>query len=311
MALFNGLLAEDAPWLPQNRSAICPGCAVTQLYRERSYRLEDTDLSHLREKGIDHLYIRLNDADAYRGYLCEHVLHQVSIPLPVRMKALREITRVTFEDALVANGCDKLVNVAEGFGHELAAMIFDSTPVMSEVFKTLEHDYYTFTHVCNVSLYCALLGRGLGLDDQAEIAELAAAGLLHDIGKRYVPQHILNKTEKLTDAEWELIVEHPTTGFRELVHRGELSWPQLMVVYQHHERLDGSGYPTGVVDSEIQPWARICAAVDVFDALTCKRSYRPAISLNAACSHLAKYKGTWFDEDVVDCWEDMVIRATR
>jgi HD-GYP domain-containing protein (c-di-GMP phosphodiesterase class II) len=287
-----------------------PGRSAAELYRGRSYRLCEADLAHLRSSGIDHLYIRLSDADAYRSYLCEYVLKRQDIPATARMKALREITRVTFEDALAAKGADRLVQTAKGFGEELAALICEQSPAFGEVFKTLEHDYYTFTHVCNVSLYCGLLGRRMGITDFAELADLAAAGLLHDIGKRHIPPHILNKADKLTDLEWEMVLEHPTRGFAELAQRGDLTWSQLMVVYQHHERLDGTGYPAAIKAEEIDGWARICAVVDVFDALTCKRPYRQGMRLSEASEHLEKHKGTWFDEDAVRCWTELVMAGT-
>ena len=135
---------------------------------------------------------------------------------------------------------------------------------------------------------------------------MAAGALLHDIGKRHIPSHVLNKPGKLTDDEWELVREHPTSGFRELAGRTDLSWPQLMMVYQHHERLDGSGYPAGILGDEMHPWARICAVVDVFDALTCHRSYRRPVPASEVCNYLNKYAGLWFDAEAVACWTSHV-----
>ncbi len=283
-----------------------PGRKFAELFRSQNYPLAPDDLNHLRESGIDHLYIRLADADAYRAYLCEHVLHDPKIPLGVRMNALREVTRVAFEDALTAGDCAKVVNVANNFGGDLANIVADQSPAFGELFKTLEHDYYTFTHVCNVSVYLVMLAKGLGTSATADLAALATAGLLHDLGKRYVPQQVLNKSGKLTDEEWAQIAEHPTTGFRELSERGDLSWPQLMVVYQHHERLDGTGYPTGVSGDEIHPWAKLCSVVDVFDAMTCHRPYRKAAGSKAACEHLRQRAGAWFDSDAVNWWTSQV-----
>jgi HD-GYP domain-containing protein (c-di-GMP phosphodiesterase class II) len=282
-----------------------PGRSYAELFRGQDYPLAENDLKDLHDKGIHHLYIRLADAEAYRAYLCENVLHQPQVPLPARLKALREVTRVAFEDALAAGDCTKLVNVAGGFGRHLADMVADQSAAFGELFKTLEHDYYTFTHVCNVSVYLVMLAQGLGTT-QDELPDLATAGLLHDIGKRIIPQQILNKPGKLTDAEWAIIMEHPTTGFRELSERGDLTWSQLMVVYQHHERLDGSGYPTGASDDEIHPWAKLCGVVDVFDAMTCHRPYRKAAGAKAACDHLKQRSGTWFQADAVAWWVEQV-----
>src|SRR5687767_13958972 len=92
-----------------------PGRSQADLFRAQSYPLEDKDLDGLRTEGIDHLYIRLGDAEAYRGYLCEHVLHQENIPPAHRMRALREVTRVAFEGAMTAGDSDKLIGVAQDF----------------------------------------------------------------------------------------------------------------------------------------------------------------------------------------------------
>jgi HD-GYP domain-containing protein (c-di-GMP phosphodiesterase class II) len=142
----------------------------------------------------------------------------------------------------------------------------------------------------------------LGNFDSVEVAQIAAGGILHDIGKRHIPLTILNKTSKLTDAEWEVIQQHPVTGYRELAMRDDLTEGQLMMVYQHHERLDGSGYPAGITGDEIHPWAKICAVADVFDAMTCQRSYRRAIPIAEVFSYLRRMAGIKFDEDIVDCW---------
>jgi HD-GYP domain-containing protein (c-di-GMP phosphodiesterase class II) len=283
-----------------------PGSTYAELYRGAEYPLEATDLERLRSDGVDHLFIRAEDAEAFRSYLCEHVLHDPALPTATRMKALREVTRVTFQDALRANDCNRMVDVATDFGRDLACVVVERNIVFRELFVTLEHDYYTFTHVCNVSMYCAALASRLWMNSAEELAELAAGALLHDIGKRHISPEVLNKPDKLTDDEWVQVREHPVSGFRELMGRGDLSWPQLMMVYQHHERLDGSGYPAGITGDEMHPWARVCAVADVFDALTCQRPYRRAMPLADVCDYLDKYAGVWFDREAVGCWTSHV-----
>jgi len=192
--------------------------------------------------------------------------------------------------------------VASQFGGDLANVVAEKSVQFRELFSTLEHDYYTFTHVCNVTVYCTTLAHALGVTDSAQLGEVAAGALLHDIGKRHVSPHILNKNGKLTDEEWESIREHPAAGFREVATRADLTWAQLMMIYQHHERLDGSGYPTGVAAAEINAWAKICAVADVFDALTSNRPYRRALPTKEVCEYLTKHSGKWFDADMVKCW---------
>lgn len=286
-----------------------PGSPYAQLWRGNNYPLAAEDLDRLRADGVDHLYIRLEEAEAYRAYVAEHVLRQQDIAIGTRVKALREVTRVAFQDALAANNCDQAVFIAAGFGRNLSNMFSEESPIFEELFTTLEHDFYTFTHVCNVTVYCVVLACRLGICQPAELAELAAGAMLHDIGKRHIPPHVLNKSGHLTDDEWELIREHPANGFRELANRGDVNWPQLMMVYQHHERHDGSGYPAGVVGKEIHPWARVCAVVDVFDALTCQRPYRRALPVSQVCEYLEKHAGVWFDRDAAVCWTAHVRNA--
>jgi len=282
------------------------GTQEVELYRRGSYPLTVEDLQRLAGAGVDHLYIRGADAETYRKYLCHQVLSDTSIAAPVRVTALREVARVAFQEALDANDPNHAVNVATDFGHGLATMIADQAVKLREVYDLLEHDYYTFTHVCNVSTYCCMLAREMGIGDQTSLAQVATGSLLHDIGKRHVPKEVLNKKDKPTEEEWKIIRLHPTTGYQELCHRADLNWAQLMIVYQHHERLDGSGYPTGASAADIHPWAKLCAVVDVFDALTCSRPYRDPVPVGEVCAYLLENSGNWFDGEAVACWTSQV-----
>jgi HD-GYP domain-containing protein (c-di-GMP phosphodiesterase class II) len=286
------------------------GSAFTELYRSASYPIEADDIARLRKDGVDRLYIKCENAEAYREYLCTEVLSDPDAPPTARVEALREATRAAFQEALVASDHDSLVAVATDFGGQMSRVVANGSMPFRELFTTLEHDYYTFTHVCNVSVYSVMLAGQLGISDANELSQIAAGALLHDIGKRHIPASVLNKAGKLTDEEWEQIREHPVSGFRELVDRNDLIWPQLMMVYQHHEKLDGSGYPTGIYGDEIHSWARICSVADVFDALTCQRPYRKPVPRTDVCEHLEKHAGTWFDKAMVQCWASRVRSVT-
>src|SRR5262245_15857935 len=312
---------ETLGYLPVATATLCPttvlGCELfikrpnssfVELYKGADYPLEKADVEKLKLSGVDHLYVRLEAANAYRDYLCKHVLNDSNLAVGARVMALREVTRVVFDQALSRGKASELVHAAAEFGRGLAGMMSERSLLFRELFRIVEHDFYTFTHVCNVSMYGVMLAQGLGENDPVRLAELAAAGLLHDIGKRHIPAAILNKTSRLTPTEWDLITRHPTDGYLEL-SRDKLNWGQLMVVYQHHERLDGSGYPTGVRGDEIHPWARICAVVDVFDAMSCNRTYRKAVPVEEVCGHLKKQAGIGLDETIVACWLEQIRRT--
>src|SRR5262245_35962075 len=109
-----------------------PGRTIAELYREKSLRLTDEDLERLRQGGVDHLYIKQTETDGFRQYLQQHVLHDAAIPTPVRFRALRDITRVAFEDAMRLSNSDSMVDVAASFGRDLAGMLAEQTPVFEE-----------------------------------------------------------------------------------------------------------------------------------------------------------------------------------
>ena len=138
--------------------------------------------------------------------------------------------------------------------------------------KLRRHDAYTFSHGVNVSVVASAFGVYLGLPG-ADLKELGLAGLYHDLGKTGVPDAILNKPGRLTELEFHRIMEHPALSGRLLAGLG---LPEGVVrgVTEHHERFDGTGYPTGLAGAAIHKWARVLALADVYDALTSQRSYK-------------------------------------
>ena len=164
---------ESLGYLPVATATLCPSTALdcelfiqrpnsqfVELYKGAQYPLERGDVEKLKTSGIDHLFVRLESANAYRDYLCQHVLNDASLPAAARVTALREVTRVAFQDALIANDCEQMVNVASTFGGDLASIVAERSVAFRELYNTLAHDYYTFTHVCNVSVYCTTSASG-------------------------------------------------------------------------------------------------------------------------------------------------------
>lgn len=172
------------------------------------------------------------------------------------------------------------------------------TEVIAALCATVEaKDPYTQGHSARVAWLAARIAAELGLPPQ-EISRLYQAGLLHDIGKIGIPDAVLQKPGRLTPEEFALIREHPVRGAAILQHVRSLA-PLLPAVRWHHERLDGSGYPDGLVGEDIPLDARIMAVADVFDALTSARPYRAAMSLEEAFAVLLSEAGTKLDPDCV------------
>ncbi|MFW6639462.1 HD-GYP domain-containing protein [Nocardiopsis algeriensis] len=159
-------------------------------------------------------------------------------------------------------------------------------------------DYYTRGHCMRVAEGAAMIARELGMSAE-RVQKIRYAGMLHDIGKLGVPTKVLQKTGRLTDEEYAAIKLHPTRGY-EIVREISFLDEALAGIRHHHERLDGRGYPMGLVGMEIPESARIISVADVFDCLTSTRSYRKAWSVEAAIAELRKCAGTQFDPRMVE-----------
>ncbi|HQO03212.1 MAG TPA: response regulator [Spirochaetota bacterium] len=159
-------------------------------------------------------------------------------------------------------------------------------------------DPYTAGHqrkVADISI--AIAGLMKLSPEQTKGLEMAA--LIHDLGKINVPYEILNKPGRLTSTEFEIIKSHPKIGY-DIMKTIEFPWPLAKAVYQHHERIDGSGYPEGVRGDDIILEARILAVSDVVEAMASHRPYRPAIGLSVALEEIEGRRGTLYDAGVVD-----------
>jgi diguanylate cyclase (GGDEF)-like protein/putative nucleotidyltransferase with HDIG domain len=162
-------------------------------------------------------------------------------------------------------------------------------------------DHTTHQHLQRVRIYALEIAKELGLSE-SETEALRAAALLHDIGKLAVPEHIINKPGRLTQAEFEKMKVHPIVG-AEILERVAFPYPVAPIVRSHHERWDGTGYPEGLKGEEIPIGARILAVVDCLDALASDRQYRPAMALGAAMAKVSEEAGSWFDPKVVEILE--------
>jgi len=173
-----------------------------------------------------------------------------------------------------------------------------STTVQVLVSAVESRDPYTAGHQTRSADLARAIATEMGLF-QDRIDAIRMAGSIHDIGKMSVPAEILSKPTKLSELEFGLIKVHANKGF-EMLKDVESPWPLAQIVYQHHERMDGSGYPRGLKGEEIIMEARILAVADVVEAMASHRPYRPAIGLDAALAEIEKNRGTLYDADAVD-----------
>jgi HD-GYP domain-containing protein (c-di-GMP phosphodiesterase class II) len=137
----------------------------------------------------------------------------------------------------------------------------------------------------------------MGLSEK-EVEGINLSSLIHDIGKIYVPAEILAKPTRLTHTEFQLMKEHSRVGYG-IMKNIEFPWPIAETIYQHHERMDGTGYPRGLKGNETLTAARVIAVADVVEAMASHRPYRPALGIDKALEELLKNKGVLYDLDVV------------
>ncbi|MDD5388464.1 MAG: PAS domain S-box protein [Gallionellaceae bacterium] len=176
---------------------------------------------------------------------------------------------------------------------------------VAAIARTLEmRDPYTAGHQQRVTALALAIARKMGLEETG-IEGLYFGAMIHDIGKIAVPAEILAKPTKLSHIEYQLIQQHPETGY-EIVRDIDFPWPVADMIVQHHERLDGSGYPHGLKDGDICLEARILAVADVVEAMSSHRPYRAGLGMEAALAEIERGSGLHFDPAVVAACVEVV-----
>ena len=161
-----------------------------------------------------------------------------------------------------------------------------------------KRDPYTAGHQQRVSALACAIARQLGMDEE-RLEGLRVGGLLHDLGKIYIPAEILAKPALLTTIEFGLIKTHSEVGY-EILKNIPFPWPVAEMVLQHHERLNGSGYPSGLSNGQLMLEAKILSVADVVEAMSSHRPYRAALGLERALGEIRKNRGKLYDEEIVD-----------
>jgi HD-GYP domain-containing protein (c-di-GMP phosphodiesterase class II) len=276
------------------------------LYQRAGGELDRELLDRLADSGIRKIYVRNEDFHRFGANLLERVESLAGrdvIPPAERFAALQMAVAMEIERTAHMIDCGPYVAVSERVGQDLNHAFAGSDVLPNDLFRLARHDFNTFTHVTNVAGYSVILAERLGLATGVELEQIAKGAMLHDLGKRFIPSSILSKPAKLDREERAIIETHPLRGYEELCQRDDVTFEQLMMAYQHHEKWDGSGYPVGIAGDEIHPWARMLAVVDVFDAMTGMRPYRKPATAQAAMDYIRQNAGTHFDPEVVECWD--------
>ncbi len=171
-----------------------------------------------------------------------------------------------------------------------------------------EHDNYSYAHSLRVATLLSLFGHTLGLTPEDQLV-LASGGLLHDAGKISIPHEVLNKAGRLTEAEFTVMKSHVTETVKFLNINPDIPKPVIIIAAQHHEKLDGSGYPHGLKGDDLNDLARMASIVDVLSALTDRRVYKPPMPAEKALSIMTDEMGHHLDQHFLSMFKAMLLDA--
>ncbi|ODP26581.1 HD-GYP domain-containing protein [Paenibacillus sp. PK4536] len=254
----------------------------------------------LHNHGLDYVYIQ--DADT------DDIVVEDIITSETRRKALQEI-QVGFRSLIDPQAQKKNYPlIGRSFSGVVDSILNDISTdpeVMIMLMNIHVKDQYLYHHSLNVCIYTLLLGKVHGYSTE-ELHVLGIGSLLHDIGKIRIPSSILSKPERLTDLEYEEIKLHTEYGFKMLKDEPGIPLLAAHCAYQHHERLNGSGYPRGITEPDIHDYAKWIAIADSYDALTTSRVYRSALLPHQALEVLYAGYGTMYDKYMMEIFKSRV-----
>jgi putative nucleotidyltransferase with HDIG domain len=204
-----------------------------------------------------------------------------------------------------------LVQGAKALVEELVRLVNEDQAAVKSILRLSLHDHYTYRHSVNVAVYSIAIARQLNGSNPEFLVKAGMGGLLHDIGKRKIHEHVINKVGKLSEEEWVEVKRHPVYGENFVQSLTMIPKDVCAVVRQHHENFDGTGYPNGLKGNEIQDLTRIVTVADVFDALTTNRSYQQARTPAEAFGVMYSLQPGKFDTNILTHFYRFLYRKKR
>lgn len=243
------------------------------------------------------------------------IADRITYPIQGLVSASSQVAAGNLDVRLPVGGNDEVGYLTETFNLMVANLDKSRLDLIQAYDETItgwatmldQRDQDTEGHTRRVTELTMEVTRRFGFSEE-EMVHVRRGALLHDIGKMSVPDRILKKKGKLTPEEWDIMRLHPTVAY-EVLYPIEYLRPALEIPYGHHERWDGSGYPRGLSGDEIPLAARIFSVVDVWDAMTSDRPYRPAMEHQVVINHIFAERGKMFDPQVVDVFWSVIRRA--
>ena len=228
-----------------------------------------------------------------------------------KARAVRQYSQEMMKNLMESPSAENIGEVMTAIS-DIVDLIVTDDETNNYLLNITSHDFATYTHSVNVGILSISLAKALyGQSDSHDMHALGAGFFLHDLGKVRVNLSIINKPGKLNDQEWQEMRQHPDHGFEILRETDKLDKESRIIVLQHHERDDGSGYPLGVKGTDIHPYGRICSIADVYDALTSIRPYKPQMPPFEALRIMQKEMLHHFHRDVFERFVRLLAAAVK
>lgn len=263
-------------------------------YLRAGDKMSSAKLDHFERKAPEQFYILAAERANYQKFVRDGLL---SDELDTKQKAqiLRESTMVLVEELFERPDIERALQDARNVVEDFVSFMDSDAAAMVNLIGLSSHDFYTYNHSLDVSIYSLGLGQAVGFRGQ-DLRELGLGGLFHDIGKRYIPLEIICKNGPLNDEEWVMMQKHPQFGLKILSEHNS-NENVIACAFEHHESMQGNGYPQKLTAEEIHPMARVVSVADTYDALTTKRSYNePMKPTDAIQLMTGKLSGRWDPE---------------
>jgi len=280
------------------------------LYRRTGVKFGIKDYNRLIKTGVKFVYVSVRDHKAYYQTI-ENSLKTIISDPKTKLEKKSEILYSTsielanqiLEKPPAKEHVDRTTHIIQA----TVKLIMQDEQSFSQLYAISDHDFYTATHMVNVCSLALAFARKIGLSDKKILHNLGTGAMLHDIGKVFVSSEVLNTEEKLTDEQFAFIKSHVERGYDHLTTVTELSYETLAFITEHHERMDGSGYPRGLKKEQISIMGRIAGIVDTFEAMTSVRPYRSkTFSVEEVLQYLEEQSRDKYDHDLVVKFVNMI-----
>ncbi len=271
-------------------------------YRSRRLAFTPIHRQRLLDNAVRILYIRTAERQQYLDYL-EHNLDQVlsnpAVAQPKKAKLLYLVSQTVMQDTLEQPRSRTIVPRTRQMAERTVDFVLRSDGAMGQLARLMSVDYYTYTHSINVCVFGVALARHVGLD-AADLKRYATGALLHDLGKTQIDKELLTRAGPLSEPEMAVMRQHVIIGEQILTQHHSLDALAMVPVSQHHEKLDGTGYPRQIGEEQFHLFGRITAIADTFDAMTSKRSYQRAFTAYEALTFMRERLREKFDQDLLE-----------